>query len=127
MDLVLSGSSPLPIYRQLFDQLCGQILDGRLKSGDVLPPIRTVARELSISVIPVKRAWEELEAAGFIESFVGRGCFIAPMSADKLLRLKHAMAEDKLSDAAAYCKGLGLSLDEAAELMAKAWQSPGDA
>ena len=122
MDLILSGSSPLPIYRQLFDQLCGQILDGRLKSGDALPPIRTVARELSISVIPVKRAWEELEAAGFIESFVGRGCFIAPMSADKLQRLKHAMAEDRLRDAAAYCRGLGLTLPEAEELLGKAWE-----
>ena len=49
MDLVLSGSSPLPIYRQLFDQLCGQILDGRLKSGDALPPIRTVASSVSAS------------------------------------------------------------------------------
>ena len=110
MDLVLSGSSPLPIYRQLFDQLCGQILDGRLKSGDALPPIRTVARELSISVIPVKRAWEELESAGFIESFVGRGCFIAPMSADKL------------SDAAACCQGLGLTLQEAEALLREAWE-----
>ena len=122
MDLVLTGSSPLPIYRQLFDQLCAQILDGRLKSGDALPPIRTVAKELSISVIPVKRAWEELEAAGFIESFVGRGCFIAPMSPDKLRRLKHEMAADKLSDAAAYCKGLGLTLAEAAELLKEAWE-----
>lgn len=126
MDLVLSGSSPLPIYRQLFDQLCGQILDGRLKSGDALPPIRTVAKELSISVIPVKRAWEELEAAGFIESFVGRGCFIAPMSDHKLLRLKRAMAADKLSDAAAYCKGLGLGLAEVTALLAEAWPSPSD-
>ena len=101
MDLVLTGSSPLPIYRQLFDQLCGQILDGRLKSGDALPPIRTVARELSISVIPVKRAWEELESAGFIESFVGRG---------------------KLSDAAACCQGLGLTLQEAEALLREAWE-----
>ena len=126
MDLVLTGSSPLPIYRQLFDQLCGQILDGRLKSGDALPPIRTVARELSISVIPVKRAWEELESAGFIESFVGRGCFIAPMSADKLQRLKREMAADKLSDAAACCQGLGLSLAEAERLLSDAWASPGE-
>lgn len=126
MDLVLSGSSPLPIYRQLFDQLCGQILDGRLKSGDALPPIRTVARELSISVIPVKRAWEELESAGFIESFVGRGCFIAPMSADKLQRLKREMAADKLSDAAVYCRSLGLSLAEAERLLSDAWASPGE-
>ncbi len=126
MDLVLTGSSPLPIYRQLFDQLCGQILDGRLKSGDALPPIRTVARELSISVIPVKRAWEELESAGFIESFVGRGCFIAPMSSDKLQRLKRAMAADKLSDAAAYCQSLGLSLAEAERLLSDAWASPGE-
>ena len=122
MDLVLSGSSPLPIYRQLFDQLCAQILDGRLRSGDALPPIRTVARELSISVIPVKRAWEELEAAGFIESFVGRGCFIAPMSADTLQRLTRAMAEDRLRDAAAYCRGLGLSLAEAEGLLKDAWE-----
>ena len=121
MDLVLSGSSPLPIYRQLFDQLCAQILDGRLKSGDALPPIRTVARELSISVIPVKRAWEALEAAGFIETFVGRGCFIAPMSVDKLLRLRHAMAADRLRDAAAYCRDLGLSLDDATALLAEMW------
>ena len=126
MDLVLSGSSPLPIYRQLFDQPCGQILDGRLKSGDALPPIRTVARELSISVIPVKRAWEELESAGFIESFVGRGCFIAPMSIDKLRRLKRAMAADKRSDAAAYCRSLGLSLAEAERLLSDAWASPGE-
>ncbi len=122
MDLFLNGSSPLPIYRQLFDQLCAQILDGRLKSGDALPPIRTVAKELSISVIPVKRAWEELEAAGYIESFVGRGCFIAPMSADKLQLLKREMVVDKLSDAAAYCKGLTLSLDEASALLAEAWR-----
>ena len=123
MDLSLFGSSPLPIYRQLFDQLCSQILDGRLKSGDALPPIRTVARELSISVIPVKWAWEELEAAGFIESFVGRGCFIAPMGTDKLQKLKQAMAADKLSDAAAYCRGLGLSREEAAALLRDAWDS----
>ncbi len=123
MDLSLSGSSPLPIYRQLFDQLCAQILDGRLKSGDALPPIRTVARELSISVIPVKRAWEELEAAGFIESFVGRGCFIAPMSAQKILRIRQAMAEDRLRDAAACCKGLGLSLSEASALLAEVWEA----
>ena len=96
MDLVLTGSSPLPIYRQLFDQLCGQILDGRLKSG--------------------------LESAGFIESFVGRGCFIAPMSADKLQRLKREMAADKLSDAAACCQGLGLTLQEAEALLREAWE-----
>ena len=94
-----------------------------MKSGDALPPIRTVARELSISVIPVKRAWEELEAAGFIESFVGRGCFIAPMSSDKLQRLKHEMAADRLSDAAAYCKGLGLSRAEAEALLSDAWEA----
>ena len=121
MDLFLSGSSGLPIYRQLFDQLCAQILDGRLKSGDALPPIRTVAKELSISVIPVKRAWEELEAAGFIESFVGRGCFIAPMGAEKLQRLKEAMATDRLRDAAAYCRGLGLTREETQALLKSAW------
>jgi Predicted transcriptional regulators len=57
---------------------------------------------------------------------VGRGCFIAPMSADKLQRLKREMAADKLSDAAVYCRSLGLSLAEAERLLSDAWASPGE-
>jgi GntR family transcriptional regulator len=79
LELVISGSADKPIYQQLFEQISTQILKGHLKEGSSLPPIRTVARELRISVIPVKAAWEELERAGFIITMAGKGCFVAPL------------------------------------------------
>ena len=122
MDLVLNGGSPLPIYRQIFDQICAQVLEGSLKSGDALPPIRTVAAELRISVITVKRAWEELEREGLIETFVGRGCFIAPLTEEKRSLAKKALAREKLIGGAAYCRALGINKEEALSLFAESYE-----
>jgi len=82
-----------------------------------LPPIRTVAKELRISVIPVKKAWEDLERAGFIYTMVGRGCFVAPHKASELDTKRDALAVDKLKKDIAFYKGLGLSLDELLQLL----------
>lgn len=64
MKLTVTNTSPLPLYRQMYDQLAAQILRGEIAPGEVLPPIRTVAQELSVSLISVRRAWEELERDG---------------------------------------------------------------
>ena len=77
MKLTVTNTSPLPLYRQMYDQLAAQILRGEIAPGEVLPPIRTVAQELSVSLISVRRAWEELERDGFIHTAVGRGTFAA--------------------------------------------------
>ena len=71
MKLTVTNTSPLPLYRQMYDQLAAQILRGDVAPGEVLPPIRTVAQELSVSLISVRRAWEELERDGFIHTAVG--------------------------------------------------------
>lgn len=117
LELVLSGSSDKPIYQQLFEQISAQILKGQLKEGASLPPIRTVARELRISVIPVKAAWEELERAGFIVTMAGKGCFVAPLKAADLSDKRDEMAREKLKKDVAYYKSLGLSAEALVEMV----------
>jgi GntR family transcriptional regulator len=117
MDIIISGTSDKPIYQQLFEQLSAQIINGQLKEGLCLPPIRTVARELQISVITVKKAWEELERAGFIVTMVGKGCFVARLTAVDLSGKRTEMALDKLKKDIEYYKTLGLDMEELIELI----------
>ena len=77
LNLPIMGASDTPIYKQVFDGIAAQILCGSLPGGTCLPPIRTIAAQLGISVITIKRAWEELERSGLITTNVGRGCFVA--------------------------------------------------
>ncbi|OUN14155.1 GntR family transcriptional regulator [Gemmiger sp. An87] len=80
MEIYISNSSPKPIYAQITDQIRTAIFDGRLKEGEALPSIRLLAKELRISVITTKRAYEDLEKAGFINTVPGKGCFVAPQN-----------------------------------------------
>lgn len=117
MNIVISNTSDKPIYQQLFEQLSAQIIKGELESDFCLPPIRTVAKELRISVIPVKKAWEDLERAGFIYSIVGKGCFVSPLLPGELSSKRNELATGKLRKDIAYYKGLGLSLKELLDLI----------
>lgn len=117
MNIVISGTSEKPIYQQLFEQLSAQIIKGELAQGYCLPPIRTVAKELRISVITVKKAWEELERRGFINTMVGRGCFVSSMQPEELTGKRGALAEEKFRKEIAYYKSLGFSLAEMQELV----------
>ena len=80
MDIILSNASGKPIYEQITDQVKEQIMAGTLSAGDALPSMRLLARDLRISVITTKRAYEELERAGFLENVPGKGCFVAPQN-----------------------------------------------
>ena len=112
MNIVISGASPKPIYQQLFDQVSSQIIRGELAPDAGLPPIRTVAKELRISVITVKKAWEELERQGFIYTVVGRGCFVADLSSGDITGIRDAMIDKKMAKDVAYYKELGLTLGD---------------
>ena len=94
MKLTVTNTSPLPLYRQMYDQLAAQILRGDVAPGEVLPPIRTVAQELSVSLISVRRAWEELERDGFIHTAVGRGTFAAALGEEAAALLRELMKEE---------------------------------
>jgi len=119
IDIIISNTSDKPIYQQLSDQISAQIIKGDLKSDDMLPSIRTIAKELRISVITVKKAWEELERHGFIYTMVGRGCFIATLSKSDLSDKKNEIANNKLAKDIAYYKELGLSLSDLQTLIKK--------
>ena len=78
MDIIIRNTGETPIYDQITRQVKTLILTGALKEGDALPSMRLLAKELRISVITTKRAYEELEREGFITTVPGKGCFVAP-------------------------------------------------
>lgn len=76
MDIIIRNSSDIPIYEQIEEQIKSQILTGELREGDALPSMRVLAKDLKISIITTKRAYEDLERDGFIESITGKGSFV---------------------------------------------------
>lgn len=121
MNVVISNSSDKPIYQQIFEQICAQILKGELESGYVLPPIRQAAQELRVSIITVKKAWEELEHAGLIQTVTGKGCFVAEFSRDQTLKIRNEMIAKQMKVDASYYKSFGLTIDEAVELLKRVY------
>ncbi|PKN97896.1 MAG: GntR family transcriptional regulator [Chloroflexi bacterium HGW-Chloroflexi-4] len=123
MEIVISNTSGDPIYQQIFEQISAQIIKGKLASDTCLPPIRTVAKELRISVITVKRAWEELEHAGLIYTMAGKGCFVTPLQPNALDEKRSQLASEKMAKDMDYYKTLGLSLDEIIAMLKKDYDS----
>jgi len=119
MNVAISSASEKPIYQQLFEQISAQILKGELESGYCLPPIRQAAQELRVSIITVKKAWEELERCGLINTVTGKGCFVAEFSSKETLQLRNEMILKQMVADAAYYKSFGLTLDEVVELLKK--------
>ena len=115
MDIILSNSSGIPIYQQISSQIKGLIINGTLKEGDALPSMRTLAMELRISVITTKRAYEELEHDGFIESYTGKGSFVKAQNPELLREENLKQIEALLAQRAEKAKQSGISLDELKE------------
>ncbi|MDO5062437.1 MAG: GntR family transcriptional regulator [Peptostreptococcaceae bacterium] len=118
MNILISNSSGVPIYEQIFEQIKTLIISGELKEGEALPSMRLLAKELRISVITSKRAYEELEKAGFIFSVTGKGSFVAPKNLE-LVREQHLReVEEHLRSAIKKSKMIDLSLAELKEMVA---------
>ena len=124
MDIVLAPASGVPIYQQVAAQVAAQILRGELAPGSPLPPIRTVARQLEISVITIKKAWEELERRGFIYGQVGRGTFVAPRQPHEVGDLRREVAAEQMRKDVAFYQNLGLTCAEAVALLQAAYDDP---
>ena len=117
MDIIISNASGVPIYEQIEEQIKGLIMTGDLKAGDALPSMRFLAKELKISVITTKRAYEELERDGYIESVVGKGSFVKGVSSDLMKdSMRFAIEEymEKAVDKALLGK---VSLEEMKEML----------
>lgn len=99
MDIIISNSSGVPIYEQIEEQIKVQIMSGVLKEGDALPSMRVLAKDLKISIITTKRAYEDLERDGFIESVTGKGSFVKGINSDIVKENMMAAIEDYLDKA----------------------------
>lgn len=117
MDIIISNASEKPIYDQIYSQVKAAIMKGVLKEGDALPSIRALARDLKISVITTKRAFDDLERDGFIHSVQGKGSFVAPSNPQMLKEEILREIEAALSKAYELSRACGVSKAELAEML----------
>ncbi|HNZ99550.1 GntR family transcriptional regulator [Ruminococcus sp.] len=117
MDIIISNSSGEPIYQQISSQIKALILNGKLKAGDALPSMRTLAQQLRISVITTKRAYEDLERDGFIESYTGKGSFVKGQNTELLREEYLRQTEALLTQVCDKARQCELSLDELKEML----------
>ncbi|MBU3131390.1 GntR family transcriptional regulator [Clostridium gasigenes] len=116
MNIVISNSSPIPLYEQIQSQIKNHILNSVLKGGDMLPSIRMLAKELKVSIITTKRAYEELEKEGFLKTSAGKGTFVSTANTQRLREVALYEIESKLEGVIKSAKIIGLSLEEAMEI-----------
>ena len=115
MNIIISDTASTPIYQQIFEQIRAQIIRGELPSGAPLPPIRTIALELRISVITVKKAWEMLEGQGLITTRVGRGTTVSQVTDRQMEETKADILDTRLAQDVRACRSLGISCEEIIE------------
>ena len=117
MRIVISNSSKEPIYEQIKRQIKESILRGKLAEGELLPSIRQLAKDLQISVITTKRAYDDLEQEGYIVSVVGKGSFVAGQNRELLREMRLRWIEERLAEVVAESRSLGVSLAELLEML----------
>jgi len=117
VDIIISNSSGKPIYEQITAQIKNSIITDTLREGDALPSMRLLAKELHISVITTKRAYEDLERDGFIETVTGKGSFVARKNVEFIREEQLRKAEGFLQNAADVAKLGGIPLAELQELL----------
>ncbi|HZH94195.1 MAG TPA: GntR family transcriptional regulator [Tissierellaceae bacterium] len=117
MRILISNSSDEPIYTQIKDQIKDQIIRGELDAGVQLPSIRGLAKDLQISVITSKRAYEELEREGFVETIPGKGSYVAPQNKELIREQRLRIIEGSLMDVVREGKLLGLDYKELEEML----------
>lgn len=106
--ILISNSSKLPIYEQIVNSIKVAIVDGELSPNEKLPSIRSLAKDLNISVITTKRAYEELESQGFIETVGGKGCYVSFFNKELVYEEKLKEVEEKLQDALSIARSIKL-------------------
>lgn len=117
MEIIISNSDKRPIYEQITSQIKNMIINGTLQEGYALPSIRLLAKELRISVITTKRAYEDLERDGFIETVQGKGSFVASKNTEFLKEENLRLAEQYLQKAVEVAKSSGIEYEELKDIL----------
>ena len=122
MDIIIRNTGDVPIYEQIKSQIKSQILRGTLGEGEGLPSLRLLARDLRVSVITTKRAYEELEREGFIVTVPGKGCFVAPRNLELVREEGRRRVEEHLTKAVEAARSGGVSREELTQMLGLLWE-----
>ncbi len=122
MDIIIRNSAGVPIYEQILRQIQGQILSGELREGEALPSMRLLAKELRVSVITTKRAYEELEREGFLVTVPGKGCFVAEQNRELRREAVLCQVEEHLAKAVEAAAAGGVTQAEVQEILETLYQ-----
>jgi GntR family transcriptional regulator len=117
MEIIIRNTTNQPIYEQIYAQIKAQIIAGKLSPGEALPSIRALAKDLRISVITTKRAYDELEAEGFLYTVAGKGCFVAEKNLQLVREGRLRELEDHLAAAAELALSCGVTAEEVLETL----------
>ena len=117
MRIIISNSTSTPIYEQIKNAIINQIMDGELKEDEALPSIRTLAQDIKISVMTIKKAYDELESEGYIVSRQGKGTFVAPKNSELVKEQAQKDIEKYLEKMIDIAKNFNISKDELIELL----------
>ena len=117
MKILISNTSDAPLYKQIKEQLTDDILKGELAEGDLLPSIRAFANDLRVSVLTIRRVYDDLEKEGFVKSQVGIGTFVSTGNTEFLRESRRRLVEQKLDDAIRAAKSLVISWQELQDMM----------
>ena len=117
VDIIISNTSSMPIYEQIIMQIKKSIMNGDLEEGEALPSMRTLAKELRISVITTKRAYEELENAGFIVTVMGKGSFVAKKNIERIKEEQLKEIEKSIQYVVEQAQLNGISLQELLDIV----------
>lgn len=117
MKILISNTSESPLYQQIKDQIIDAILKSELAEGDTLPSIRAFANDLKVSVLTIRRVYDDLEKEGFVNSQIGIGTFVSASNIELLRDSKRRLVEQKMQDMIQTAKSLGISRQELNEMM----------
>lgn len=117
MKIVISTTVNMPIYEQIVNQIRDAVVSGELKEKEGMPSIRVLAKDLAVSVITTKRAYEELEKEGVIESVPGRGFYVCEQKNDHLREKQMMNIESRMSDLLAECENAGMTIDDVIDMV----------
>ena len=117
MKILISNTSDTPLYQQIEEQIIDAILKGELVEGEALPSIRTFANDLKVSILTIRRVYDDLEKEGFVNSQVGIGTFVSTTNIDLLRDSKRRIVEQKMLDMIQTAKSLGITQEELNDMM----------
>ena len=117
MKIIISNNSDTPLYQQIKGQITDSIMKEELSEGDPLPSIRSFANDLRVSVLTIRRVYDDLEKEGFVNSQVGIGTFVSAGNTELLLESKRRLVEQKMTDMIHTAKSLGITRQELSEMM----------